>query len=257
MPAAEEMISLPNQVKKESQSLQDSFRLHYFPDIPVDEPPDAGCSQSSDSGFQRIYFKPNSATCSDAAQAPDPTEIPEEEKGPSIDEIKADAFKKGFNEGEKVGFEAGIKRVDPLINSFNQGLEQLKNIRREIHQKIEKEVAQLALSIAKKIVCHEIKTTEETVVCVAREALSRVENPGKIKIKLNPADLQFIQDTKFQLSHFLDDVESIRFEAEDSIQSGGCLIETDMGDIDARIEKQLQAIEESFQIEFDQPKQES
>ena len=195
------------------------------------------------------------ASCSDAAQTPGPTETPEEKKGPSIDEIKASAFQQGFSAGEKVGFEAGTKRVDPLINSFNQGLEQLKNIRREIHQKIEKEVAQLALSIAKKVVCHEVKTTEETVVCVAREALSRVENPGKIKVKLNPADLQFIQDTKSQLSDFLDDVESIRFEAEDSIQSGGCLIETDMGDIDARIEKQLQAIEESFQIESDQPKQ--
>jgi len=249
------MISLPSRVKKESQTLQDSFRLHYFPDIPVEEPPDTECSPSSDSGFQRIHFKNKNATCSDEAQAKGSTETPEEKKGPSIDEIKSSAFQQGFSAGEKVGFEAGTKRVDPLINSFNQGLEQLKNIRREIHQKIEKEVAQLALSIAKKVVCHEVKTTEETVVCVAREALSRVENPGKIKVKLNPADLQFIQDTKSQLSDFLDDVESIRFEAEDSIQSGGCLIETDMGDIDARIEKQLQAIEESFQVEFDQPKQ--
>ncbi len=251
------MISLPSRVKKGSQTLQDSFRLHYFPDIPVDEPPDTECSPSSDSGFQRTQFKNMNSTCSDAAQAPGLTETPEEKKSPSIDEIKSSAFQQGFSEGEKAGFEAGTKRVDPLINSFNQGLEQLKNIRREIHQKIEKEVAQLALSIAKKIVCHEVKTTEETVVCVAREALSRVENTGKIKVKLNPADLQFMQDTKSQLSHFLDDVENIRFEAEDSIQSGGCLIETDMGDIDARIEKQFQAIEESFQIEFDQPKPES
>jgi flagellar assembly protein FliH len=250
------MISLPNRLKKKSQTLQDSFRLHYFPDIPVDEAPDAACSQSSDSGFQRIHFKNLNATCSDAAQAPDPTETPEEKKGPSIDEIKISAFQKGFTEGEKAGFEAGTQRVDPLINSFNQGLEQLKNIRREIHRKIEKEVAQLAVSIAKKIVCHAVNTTPAAVVWVAREALSRVENPGKIKVKLNPADLQFIQDTKSQLSHFIDNVESIRFEAEDSIRSGGCLIETDMGDIDARIETQLQAIEESFQIEFDEPEQE-
>lgn len=251
------MKSLPSRVKKESQTLQDSFRLHYFPDIPVNEPPDVQGSEPGDSGFQRIHFKNMSSTGSDAAQAPDSGETPEEEKNPSIDEIRISAFQQGFTEGEKAGFEAGTKRVHPLINSFNQGLEQLKNLRREILQKVENEVAQLALSIAKKIVCHEVKTTEETVVCVAREALGRVENPGKIKIKLNPADLQFIQDTKSQLSHFLHDVESIRFEAEDSIQSGGCLIETDMGDIDARIEKQFQAIEESFQIEFDQSKQES
>ena len=60
-----------------------------------------------------------------------------------------------------------------------------------------------------------------------------------------------------QLSRFLHNVESIRFEAEASIQSGGCLIETDMGDLDARIEKQFQAIEESFQTQFEQRKQKS
>jgi len=247
---------LPNREKKGSQILQDGFRLHYFPDIPVDEPAVAECSPSSDSGFQRIHFKNTNANCPDEAPTPDSAEAPEENKGPSIEEIKNGAFQKGFAEGEKAGFEAGTKRADPVIDSFNRGLEQLKNIRRQIHQEIEKEVAQLALSIAKKIVCHEVQTTQETVVCVAREALSRVEDPGKIKIKLNPADLQFIQDTKSQLADFLHDVDSIRFEAEDSIQSGGCLIETDMGDIDARIEKQFQAIQESFEIEFDESKQE-
>ena len=258
MPDAEEMISLPDQVKKGPQGHQDDLRLHYFPDIPVDESPDVSCSQSGDSGFQRIFFKSTERKrdCSDEPFTTDSDETADKENTPSIDKIKTNAFQEGFSEGEKAGYEAGTKRVDPLIASFKEGLEQLKNIRQEIHQAIEKEVAQLALSIAKKIVCHEVKTNAETVVCVAREALSRVENPGQIKIKLNPTDLQFIQDAKSQLSHFLHNVDSIRFEAEDSIQSGGCIIETDMGDIDARIEKQFQAIEESFQIESDQPAQE-
>ena len=259
MPAAEEMISLPDRVKKDPQPLQDGLSLHYFPDIPVDDSPDSVCSQADDSGFQRIFFqrKDIETDCSDDAPIADSEETSKKENAPSVDEVRTNAFQEGFAEGEKAGFEAGTKRVEPLIASFNQGLEQLKNIRREINQAIEKEVVQLALCIAKKIVCHEIKTNAETVVCVAREALSRVENPGKIKIKLNPSDLQFIQDTKSQLSHLLQNVDGVRFEAEDSIQIGGCVIETDMGDIDARIEKQFQAIEESFQIEFDQPTQES
>lgn len=259
MPDAEEMISLTERVKKDPQTLQDGLRLHYFPDIPVDESPDAVCSQAGESGFQRIFFKSadSETNCSDEAPIADSEKISKKKNAPTRDEIKTNAFQEGFSEGEKAGFESGTKRVDPLIASFSQGLEQLKNIRQEIHQAIEKEVVQLALSIAKKIVCHEVKTNEETVVCVAREALSRVENSEKIKIKLNPSDLQFIQDTKSQFSHLLYNVDSIRFEAQDSIQSGGCVIETDMGDIDARIEKQFQAIEESFQIEFDQPAQES
>ena len=251
---AEEMISLPDGIKKDPQPVQDGLRLHYFPDIPVDETPDAVCSRSGDSGFQRIFFRheDTETDCSEQALSADSEEVHGMGNTPSIDEIKANDFQKGFAEGEKSGFAAGAKRVEPLMMSFNQGLAQLKNIRQEIQQAIEKEVVQLALSIAKKIVCHEVKTNEETVVCVAREALSRVESPGKIKIKLNPTDLQFIQDTKSQLSHLLQNVDSIRFEAEDSIQSGGCVIETEMGDIDARIEKQFQAIEESFQFEFNQ-----
>ena len=195
------------------------------------------------------------SVCPDDGLAPEVPQTPAEDrkdKAPSIDEIKETAFQKGFLEGKRVGFESGSKKADSVVDSLNQILGQLENIRQEIYREIEKEVAQLALSIARKIVCHEVKTTRETVTCVAREALSRVNNPAKIKIKLNPDDLQFIKDTRFQFSRFLRNVDNIDFEAEESIQSGGCLVETDRGDIDARIEKQFQAIEESFQTQLKQ-----
>jgi len=41
-------------------------------------------------------------------------------------------------------------------------------------------------------------------------------------------------------------IDNLKLESEGSIQSGGCLVETDLGEIDARIEHQLQAVEESF-----------
>lgn len=256
---------MPDEVKKGSQSLQEGFRLHYFPNIPVDEPLNPCISRTHNSDFQRSLF--NSMDLDPVGPGDDATpQISEsraeekedkEDKGPSVDDIRETAFQKGFLEGKKVGFESGAKRADSVIDSLRQALGQLENIRQEIFQEIEKEVTQLALSIARKIVCHEVKTTQETVTCVARKALSQVDNPGKIKIKLNPGDLQFIKDTQDELSHFIDNVDKIRFEAEESIQSGGCLIETDRGDIDARIEKQFQAIEESFQTQVEPPQQES
>jgi flagellar assembly protein FliH len=250
---------LPDEVKKGSQVLQDDFRLHYFPNIPVDEPPNPCVSRTSNGDFQRSLFKnmDMDAACTDDGLAPVVPKTSAQDKRPSVDEIKEAAFQKGFLEGKRVGFESGSKKAGSVVGSLNQILGQLENIRQDIYQEIEKEVAQLALSIARKIVCHEVKTTQETVTCVAREALSRVNNPAKIKIKLNPDDLQFIKDTQFQFSRFLHNVDNIRFEAEESIQSGGCLVETDRGDIDARIEKQFKAIEESFQTQLEQSRQES
>lgn len=245
---------MPDEAKKGSQVLQGDFRLHYFPNIPLDEPPNPYVNRTSNANFQRSLFKKvdMDPVCMDDGPAPAVTETASEDKAPSVDEIKEAAFQKGFLEGKKVGFESGSKKAGSVVDSLNQVLKQLENVRQEIYEGIEKEVARLALLIARKIVCHEIKTNQETVACVAREALSRVNNPAKIKIKLNPDDLQFIKDTQFQLSHFFNNVDNIHFEAEASIESGGCLIETDRGDIDARIEKQFQAIEESFQTQFEQ-----
>jgi flagellar assembly protein FliH len=86
----------------------------------------------------------------------------------------------------------------------------------------------------------------EIIVCVAREALAEVGDSGKIKIKMSTDDMQFINETRHQLSSLISNIDDVTLEAEESIQSGGCIIETDLGEIDARIEKQLQAVEETF-----------
>ena len=125
-------------------------------------------------------------------------------------------------------------------------LHQLNILRKKTYQSIENELVELALAIARQVICQEIAMDREIVVCVAREALAKVDDPGKIKIKMNPADLQFINETRYQLSKLIDGVNNITVEPEENIQSGGCVIETDLGEIDARIEKQLQAVEESF-----------
>ena len=126
----------------------------------------------------------------------------------------------------------------------------IQKLRTEIYHTLEKEVVELALAIARKVVCREVKTNQDVVVCVAKEALSRVEAPGEIIIRLNPSDLQFIKQTKYQISTLLEHVDKVTFESEDSISSGGCVIETNMGEIDARIEKQLHVVEEMFHSEI-------
>ena len=104
------------------------------------------------------------------------------------------------------------------------------------------------MAIAKQVICQEVAFDRDIVVCVAREALAKVEDPGRIKIKMSPCDLKFIKETRSQLSNLVKNIDNVTLEAAENIQSGGCIIETDLGEIDARIEKQLQVVEESFRI---------
>jgi flagellar assembly protein FliH len=158
----------------------------------------------------------------------------------------ADGWGKGMIEGENTWHAQAEKKIKTLLTSLQDVLHQLNNLRKETYRDIEKEVVELALAIARQVICQEITIDKEIVVCVAREALAKVEDPGKIKIKMSPSDMQFIKETRSQLSNMIENIDHVTVEAAENIQSGGCIIETDLGEIDARIEKQLQAVEESF-----------
>jgi flagellar assembly protein FliH len=263
--AAEEKKSLPSNDRPLSRSKQTGFRLHYFPDIPVDGQVGVRrCSPVQDN-FQRTQYDSGHPACLDPAAGDDARKAFARERRLSAGERQERAYQKGLVEGkgqgliegEKKGFELATRKIEPLITSIQQALIKLSDIRAETYQQIETEVVELALAIARKVICREVSTDKETVVCVAREALAKVDDPGNIKIKMNPADLQFINETKYRLSDLIADVNNVTLEAEENIQSGGCVIETDLGEIDARIEKQLQAVEESFRETMDKTNTES
>ncbi len=263
--AAEEKKLLPSNDRPLSRSKQTGFRLHYFPDIPVDGQVGVRrCSPVQDN-FQRTQYESDDPACLDPAAGDEARKAFARERRLSAGEREEQAYQKGLVEGkgqgliegEQKGFELATRKIEPLITSIQQALIKLSDIRVEIYQQIETEVAELALAIARKVICREVSTDKETVVCVAREALAKVDDPGNIKIKMNPADLQFINETKYRLSDLMADVNNVTLEAEENIQSGGCVIETDLGEIDARIEKQLQAVEESFRETMDKTNTES
>ena len=140
--------------------------------------------------------------------------------------------------------------IESVSNNLRKVASEISKLRKQIYIDTEKEIVELVLAIAKKIVCHEVKISKNTVLDVAKKALKKVEDHDKIRIKVSPADYEYIEKAKILNANIIDNIENVTFEAEDTIASGGCVIEMDTGAIDARIEKQYQAIEEALQAEF-------
>ena len=250
---AEEKKSLPSTETRMPQSRQSGLRLHYFPDIPIDEPTNVRPCLPPEEKFQRTRYEHTDSSCAGAGLVPE-GDANFQQRSLSAAELHQHAYQKGFTDGkkqgtidgEKKGFELGTQKLEPILNTLQEALLQVGNIQEVTSQRVEKEIVELALAIAKQVICREITLDSEIVVCVAKEALSKVEDPGNIKIKMNTSDLQFVREAKSQLIDRIANIDNVILEAEESIQSGGCIIETDSGEIDARIEKQLQAVEEAF-----------
>ncbi len=231
-----------------SSNQENAFKLHYFPNIPVDYSDENTRISNKGNKFERINYKNGAEiTHTNISKENRYDEIKKGSFDETSREIEEKAYAKGFARGEKAGIESGNEKIELVVNSINKGLSELIKIRQEIYLETEQEIVKLAMKIARKIVCNEIRVNKDTVVNVVKEALKKVEGNEKVKVKLSSKDLQFIKSEKPAIIDKITNIENVAFEMDESIPDGGCIIETESGDIDGRIEKQFQAVEEAFE----------
>jgi len=161
-------------------------------------------------------------------------------------EIEKEAYEKGFSEGERAGRETGEKMVEAVLKQYTRTLEELKGLRRNLLTSSEREVVRLSLEVAKKVVKREACVDEELILALVRVALSRLADQSVMTVRVNPKDCQSILHHRESPGHRDSWHDGIKLVEDPLITRGGCLIETESGLIDARVEEQFREIEKGF-----------
>jgi len=171
-----------------------------------------------------------------------PTDIREE----SMAQRENNAYELGFRDGQKSVGEAGAQALEAKFEQFSKSIDELRNLRRSILSASEREVIHLALEIARKVVKREISIDEEIIVTLVRVALKRVSDQTLITVRLNPMDYSVVK--RHQAMGNAADIlnEGVRLAEDPLISRSGCVIETESGLVDARIEEQFREIEKGF-----------
>ncbi|MBC2736856.1 MAG: hypothetical protein HF981_21015 [Desulfobacteraceae bacterium] len=230
-------------IKSSNTEQANTFRLHYFPNIPVSNAGGSGTSARSAAdaaGKTDRQGRPSGA----------PSSSPDHDPSVQRAEMERQAYEQGFAKGEQDGRLAAQQQTAPLLTALETTLAELDGVRQKIRRHLEQEVVELALHVARKVVRHELTVSKDTIVCVVQEAMTQLDDPGKISIRLNPDDLKKIRAAGETLSSVMDHLDTIHFEEDTGIDCGGCYIQTEYGEIDARIEEQLRTVEEAFRAEM-------
>ena len=169
-----------------------------------------------------------------------------EEARLKVSEIEKEAYEKGFAEGQKTGSEVGEKMAEALLQQYSASLDALNGLRSELFATSEREIIRLALEIARKIIKREVAIDEELILALVKVALARVADQTLITVRVNPKDHHAIERHQAAAPETGALSESIKLVEDPLIARGGCIIETQSGTIDARIEEQLREIERGF-----------
>lgn len=142
-----------------------------------------------------------------------------------------------LEEARRLGVEQG--RAE-----YIHGLAQALDAMDQFYERAEPEVVRLAIAVARKIIGAELSTSPDTVLQIVREALSSGRRARHIVLTVHGSDAPRVRAglAKLDLAASCE----VDVLAADSVAAGGCVIESEFGIIDARLETQLRVIEQSL-----------
>ncbi|HBS05100.1 MAG TPA: flagellar assembly protein FliH [Leptospiraceae bacterium] len=163
-----------------------------------------------------------------------------------VAEIEHEAYQKGYDAGREVGFKKGQSEVRRLIDRLGTIVGQAIDVREDIIAASEKQMVDMILMIARKVIKDEVVERKEVVLNNIREALRRIKDRDRVNIRVNFSDLELTTAHKDELIKMMESLRKVNIYEDSRVDRGGCIIETDVGSIDARISTQLKEIEEAI-----------
>lgn len=163
-----------------------------------------------------------------------------------VDEVTKEAHKQGFDQGREEGYKEGKSEVERLIHRLHLVLERAMDKRGQILEQTETQVIELVLLIARKVVKTISENQKNVVISNIGQALRKLKTRSDVIIRVNLADLQLVTEHAKDFIELAENAKNLTVVEDTAVDRGGCIIETDFGEIDARIASQLHELEEKI-----------
>lgn len=166
----------------------------------------------------------------------------EEEAARIIDEANeqvAEIRERGYEEGKQEGLAQFTKEIAGALLKV-----------REIEESLEGQYIGLIKACCEKIIGQELKQHPESIVGVVRLALAEARQQREIIVRVHPDDVAALERSKGKLLEMLARANTIEVRADASVTRGGCVVVTELGTIDATLERQLDALAQALGAEL-------
>jgi len=156
-----------------------------------------------------------------------------------LEDVQNLARREGFAQGQREGYEAGLKEYKDKTRCIEQIFQALERPFEQLDNEIEKQLAELAMIVARQLIRRELQIDPGQVVGVVREALAALPLAAReVRLVLAAEDATLVRDAlALQGSN-----NQIQIVEDPVIGRGGCRVLCEASQIDATVESRLNAI---------------
>jgi flagellar assembly protein FliH len=149
------------------------------------------------------------------------------------------AYQLGLKEGREKAFTEQKMALEERLGSLDTVLKAIESIKSELVAYNEVHMMNLIFQVAKKLLMDEISQRREVVLDVVKRAIESAQSDENVVVRVSHSDFEFVESVREKLGKEFDSLKQVKFESADELTDGGCVVETNYGDVDARVEMRV------------------
>lgn len=153
-----------------------------------------------------------------------------------------EARQAGLREGQAAAEQRLAGEVRQAVTNLARGVADLAAIKDRLRREAERDVVQLAVEIARRVLQREIAADGEALLGLVRAALQRVDAREIHRVRVHPVHAAALEAALREIGT----PQRVELQADATLEPGGLLFETSRGSYDVSLATQLREIERGF-----------
>jgi flagellar assembly protein FliH len=167
-----------------------------------------------------------------------------------LKEIQESAYKEAYNlglsEGRHEAFSKYTKEIEEKLSDTETLLKSLEEAKKELINFNEAHMVRLVFQVATKLARVEVERNDQAVIEILRSAITLAQDEEEITVRVAPAQHEFVEELKKTSGRQFEFLKKVKFEPSPEVSVGGCIVETNYGEVDARVEQRVASLWEAF-----------
>ncbi len=152
------------------------------------------------------------------------------------------ARQSGVEQGFRQARQEASAEMEGALDRLACSIQEITQVKRKARNEAEGELVMLTLAIARRILHREVMTDPDSLHGLVHAALQKLQNREILKIRVFPAGVPTVRAAVERRGG----LSNIEIMGDPALETGGVIVETSLGELDASVETQLKEIERGF-----------
>jgi flagellar assembly protein FliH len=148
-----------------------------------------------------------------------------------------------YAKGKREGMAAAQAQFNTSAQALAQALEEVSRLRQILAENSKQDMLRLVMAVSEQVIRREVTADPQVIVGIIENALQSSVRADHYRVRVNPDDLGKVSERKPLFLASISGLKNLSIESDSSISPGGCRVDSDLGEVDATLETQLEAIQ--------------